>query len=109
MGNGDPALSGSPGVTCEDAPSAPENTTGYGLTSKLCPTRISLVSFALGIVWILLFPLVTVTTGEAKPRGTYFDENAMLVHHTYVDLQPDNVAWALPGTLRTTHPQVIGN
>ncbi|CAM9881517.1 unnamed protein product, partial [Chrysoparadoxa australica] len=36
----------------------------------------------LGVCWILLMPAVTITTGEAKPRGTYFDENALLVYHS---------------------------
>lgn len=62
--------------------------------------------FALGCAWILLFPLVTVTTGEAKPRGTFFDENAMLVHHTVVELQAQDVHWVQPGPLREAYPQV---
>lgn len=68
---------------------------------------ISCISFALGIVWIFLFPLVTVTTGEAKPRGTFFDENAMLVHHTFMEMQPEDVDWALPGQLKISHDQVM--
>jgi hypothetical protein len=40
---------------------------------------ISWILFALGILWVLLFPAVTISTGELKPRGSYFDENALLV------------------------------
>lgn len=68
--------------------------------------RLSCLAFALGCVWILLFPLVTVTTGEAKPRGTFFDENAMLVHHTTVKLTAGDVEWAQPGPLSKAYPQV---
>jgi hypothetical protein len=31
------------------------------------------------ILWCFLFPLVSITTGELKPRGLYLDENALLV------------------------------
>ncbi|CAK9083316.1 Glycosylphosphatidylinositol anchor attachment 1 protein (GPI anchor attachment protein 1) (GAA1 protein homolog) (hGAA1) [Durusdinium trenchii] len=31
----------------------------------------------LGVVWVTLFPLVCITTGELKCRGTYFSENAL--------------------------------
>jgi hypothetical protein len=40
---------------------------------------ISWVLFALGILWVFLYPAVTISTAELKPRGTYFDENALLV------------------------------
>ena len=68
--------------------------------------RASCLAFATGCLWILLFPLVTITTGEAKPRGTFFDENAMLVHHTMVKLTPEDVAWAQPAELRQTYSKV---
>ncbi|KAM3568000.1 hypothetical protein VYU27_009867, partial [Nannochloropsis oceanica] len=32
----------------------------------------------LGLGWIALFPLATITTFEPKPRGVYFEENALL-------------------------------
>lgn len=66
----------------------------------------SCLAFALGCVWILLFPLVTLTTGEPKPRGTFFDENAMLIHHTTVKLAAGDVEWAQPGPLSEAYPQV---
>lgn len=71
--------------------------------------RLSCAAFCLGCVWILLFPLVTVTTGEAKPRGTFYDENAMLVHHTTVKLAARDVAWAQPRQLAEAHPQVTAS
>lgn len=71
--------------------------------------RLSCAAFALGCVWILLFPLVTVTTGETKPRGTFFDENAMLVYHTTVELTAADVDWARPRQLSEAYPQVTIN
>lgn len=67
---------------------------------------ISVASFALGCLWIFMFPLVTVTTGEAKPRGTFFDENAMLIHHTSTKLTAADVDWARPGPLNEAYPRV---
>ena len=32
-----------------------------------------------GLVWWLLFPLVSISTGELKPRGLYVDENGLSV------------------------------
>lgn len=67
----------------------------------------SCVSFFLGCVWMLLFPLVTLTTGESKPRGTFFDENAMLVHHTSTKLTVADVDWAKPARLTKAYPQQV--
>lgn len=85
------------------------NTDAAGIKAKAghrVAGRISCAAFILGCVWILLFPLVTVTTGEAKPRGTFFDENAMLVHHTTVKLTAGDVKWAQSGPLSKAYPQV---
>jgi len=43
------------------------------IKSALC-----LVALTAGVAWILAFPYVCVTTGEPKPRGTYFSENALM-------------------------------
>lgn len=67
---------------------------------------ISVASFVLGCLWIFLFPLVTVTTGETKPRGTFFDENAMLIHHTTTKLTAADVDWARPAPLSDAYPRV---
>lgn len=67
---------------------------------------VSVASFVLGCLWIFLFPLVTVTTGEAKPRGTFFDENAMLIHHTSTKLTAADVDWARPAPLSDAYPRV---
>ena len=67
---------------------------------------LSVASFVLGCLWIFLFPLVTVTTGEAKPRGTFFDENAMLIHHTSTKLTAADVDWARPAPLSEAYPGV---
>ena len=37
----------------------------------------SILLLLLGIAWLFLFPLVTITTGELKTRGTYFSENGL--------------------------------
>ena len=43
------------------------------LGCALCPL--------LGVAWILLFPAVTITTGERRTRGSFFDENALMVRN----------------------------
>lgn len=35
--------------------------------------------YGIGIIWVLLHPIATVTTGEFKCRNTYMSENALLV------------------------------
>jgi hypothetical protein len=42
---------------------------------------LALLAYLLGVVWIFLFPLVCITSGELKARGTFSDENALLLHH----------------------------
>jgi len=37
----------------------------------------SVLLYTLGLLWVCLFPLVCITTGESKCRGTYFSENAL--------------------------------
>ena len=39
----------------------------------------SFAAYALSVLWVLLFPLVSITTSELKPRGLYVDENALVV------------------------------
>jgi hypothetical protein len=41
--------------------------------------RAAWLAYGLGIAWFLLLPAVTISTGELKPRGIYYDENALLV------------------------------
>ncbi|CEG42811.1 uncharacterized protein PHALS_13056 [Plasmopara halstedii] len=36
-------------------------------------------TYILGILWLLLHPAITITTGELKCRGTYISENALLI------------------------------
>jgi hypothetical protein len=38
---------------------------------------LAVAAYCLGVVWVGLFPLVTVSTGEAKVRGTFVSENAL--------------------------------
>lgn len=44
------------------------------------PTYAAVGLYVSSILWWLLFPLISITTGELKPRGLYVDENALLVN-----------------------------
>lgn len=106
--NGTPAdnLAATAAVS-DDAKSGENDIQAKGRATAAVVTALSCVLFALGVAWIFLFPLVTITTGEAKPRGTFFDENAMLVHHTSIDLRPADIEWAQPGSLRKAYPPQV--
>ena len=39
----------------------------------------SFAAYLLSAMWVLLFPLVSISTSESKPRGLYVDENALVV------------------------------
>lgn len=57
------------------------------MKSKLYTFRNVSASFYLAsLAWCFLFPLVSITTGELKPRGLYLDENALLVRKGPLDL-----------------------
>ena len=43
-------------------------------------TTVIWLCYVLSILWWLLYPLVSISTGEWKPRGLYVDENALLVN-----------------------------
>jgi hypothetical protein len=52
-----------------------------------CTFRNVSASFYLAsLLWCFLFPLVSITTGEFKPRGLYLDENALLVSRSFSGL-----------------------
>ena len=51
--------------------------------------------FAIGLIWILLFPAATVTTGELKTRGTYQSEKALLFGATEVSYDGDDARAAV--------------
>ena len=44
------------------------------------PAYAAVGLYVFSILWWLLFPLISITTGELKPRGLYVDENALLVN-----------------------------
>ena len=48
-------------------------------TNLFTNENISASCYLASILWCFLFPLVSLTTGELKPRGLYLDENAILV------------------------------
>ena len=39
-----------------------------------------LAVYVAGLAWVLLFPLVSLSTGELKPRSLYIDEHALLIN-----------------------------
>ncbi|TDH66212.1 hypothetical protein CCR75_005437 [Bremia lactucae] len=60
------------------------------LSLCICPRTISPLltltlscfswgTYLLGLLWLLLHPAITITTGELKCRGTYMSENALLI------------------------------
>ncbi len=100
-----PETEGAGGEASTAAPPAGKDADGKAWDRRI--SIASCVSFFLGCLWILLFPLVTLTTGESKPRGTFFDENAMLVHHTSTKLTPADVEWAKPARLVEAYPQQV--
>jgi len=53
------------------------------------------VLFILGLIWVLLFPAVSISSGELKPRGIYVDEHSLLVQSNIV------------GTPKMVHPHYI--
>ena len=55
------------------------------------------IPFAIGIVWFLLHPIVSVVTGELKCRGSFIDESA---------LEPGNLRVAPYPTDRTKLPRL---
>ena len=55
---------------------------------------LSAALFSLSLAWLSLLPAVTVTTGEAKPRGTYMSENALMPNAAEAGVDAGDVAWA---------------
>ncbi len=41
---------------------------------------VGLVVYVAGLAWVLLFPLMSLSTGELKPRSLYIDEHALLIN-----------------------------
>ena len=52
--------------------------TRFRLTTN--PAYAAVGLYVSSILWWLLFPLISISTGEIKPRGLYVDENALLVN-----------------------------
>ena len=57
---------------------------------------VGIAAFAVGVAWFAAFPLITVSTGELKPRGTFISENALPRRHAPT---VDAVDAALPSRL----------
>ncbi|KAG1685026.1 hypothetical protein DVH05_009767 [Phytophthora capsici] len=51
-------------------------------------------TYILGIIWLLLHPAITVTTGELKCRGTYMSENALLIDLMEARASHQEANWA---------------
>jgi hypothetical protein len=49
-----------------------------GMFTRSVGGLLSVLLFAAGLVWVLLYPVMNVTTGELKCRGTFYDENALI-------------------------------
>ena len=47
---------------------------------SLCAPLVATLAFISAAFWWMAFPLVSISTGELKPRGLYVDENALLVN-----------------------------
>jgi hypothetical protein len=61
---------------------------------------LSLLCFLAGVVWFLLFSVVSISTGELKVRSIYLDENSLLVDSS--GTQPPTAQMAIPP--RTMQP-----
>ncbi|KAE9003499.1 hypothetical protein PR003_g17936 [Phytophthora rubi] len=59
-------------------------------------------TYVLGLIWLLLHPAVTVTTGELKCRGTYMSENALLI-----DLMEARASHQEANSARGFHEQLL--
>ncbi|KAG7383923.1 Glycosylphosphatidylinositol anchor attachment 1 protein [Phytophthora pseudosyringae] len=59
-------------------------------------------TYMLGLIWLLLHPAITVTTGEPKCRGTYMSENALLI-----DLMEARASHQEAHTARGFHQELL--
>ena len=50
------------------------------LRLSIDPVHAAVGLYILSMLWWLLFPIISISTGEVKPRGLYVDENALLVN-----------------------------
>lgn len=57
-------------------------------TTRLNADYVACCLFFLSALWYTLFPLISITTGETKPRGFYVDENALLARNGPAQLLP---------------------
>ena len=46
----------------------------------MCGISFIFIPYFVAIIWVFLFPLVNISSGELKPRAFYVDENAILIH-----------------------------
>jgi len=53
-------------------------------------TRHIIIPYAIGILWILCHPILSIVTGESKCRGIYTDEHQLDVKSFYTDPYPYN-------------------
>ena len=42
------------------------------------------ILFGIGLIWVLLLPAISISSGELKPRGLYVDEHSLLVQSNIV-------------------------
>ena len=71
-------------------------------TERFLLTERPFLWFAIGLIWILLFPAATLTTGELKTRGTYQSEKALLFGATEVSYDGNDARAAVEIDSRVT-------
>ena len=71
-------------------------------TERFLLTERPFLWFAIGLIWILLFPAATLTTGELKTRGTYQSEKALLFGSTEVSYDRNDARAAVEIDSRVT-------
>ena len=64
-------------------------------TSAVLPPLL----YVLGVAWVLLYPVLNVSTGELKCRGTFFSENALIARSSKPLIAADQVRFCARQTI----------
>lgn len=68
---------------------------------------VAVVLFVMGLLWWILFPVVSISTGELKARSIFVDENAILVNS--MNLRQKDYPRHFPARLRTGNFSLLCN
>lgn len=60
--------------------------------------------YLISLVWIALYPILNVSSGEAKPRGLYVDENALLLRSELATFKEDSISVNKTGSCVLSSP-----